>query len=295
MLDIILIVLIILSLSLIVWLIVKKFPKLINVNVENLPEIKLQRQKEAILKSRLERSWAAIFAKLKIAYSPAGKGVKDIFYQYYDKLKKVEKDIRKRGFEKLSTAVDKSQAIEEILTTARQQINSEEYSKAEESILDAINLDQHSIEAYKLLAELYRYKKEYTQAKETLEYLIRLTNSKDPSIYMSLGDIAKERGNLKQAEEDYIKSISLSEDNYLHFLSLAEVYMDLEDEEKSLEMAQKALFLSPNNPKILDFLINLSIIMSDKELALDYLDKLKEVNPENKKIGDFIERIDNLE
>ena len=294
MFDTFLLVLIILSLVFIILKVVGKFSRLININVDNLPEVKIQRQKEAILKSRLERSWLGIFDKFKVLLKPAKGKLKSGLKQYYKKLKNIEKDIRLRGFEKLSSSVDRSQAIDEILTTAKQHINNEEYNQAEETILDAIGIEQHSIDAYKLLAEVYRLKKEYSQAKETLEYLLKLTHTEDPDVYYSLADIAKERGNLKQAEEDYIKSISLSDDNYLYLLSLAEVYTDLEEEEKALETAQKALLSAPNNPKILDFLINISIIMSDKELAFDYLDKLKEVNPENQKIANFIERIDNL-
>ncbi|MFA6466373.1 MAG: hypothetical protein WCV71_00755 [Patescibacteria group bacterium] len=294
MLDVFLVIIILLSLGFIIWRVIKKFSLLTNINVDNLPEVKIQRQKEAILKTRLERSWMEIFAKLQVLAGPAKTKLKGSLKQYYKKLKDIEKDIKHRGFEKLSSSVDKSQAIDEILTTAKQQINNEEYNQAEEIILDAIGLDQHNIEAYRLLAEVYRLKKEYSQARETLEYLLKLTHAEDPDVYYSLADIARERGNLKQAEEEYIKSISLSDDNYLYLLSLAEVYIDLEEEEKALETAKRALLLAPNNPKILDFLINISIIMSDKELASDYLDKLKEVNPANQKIAEFIERIDSL-
>jgi tetratricopeptide (TPR) repeat protein len=266
MLDVFLVIIILLSLGFIIWRIIKKFSLLININVDNLPEVKIQRQKDAILKNRLERSWMEIFSKLQVLASPAKSKLKGGLKQYYKKLKDIEKDLRRRGFEKLSSSVDRSQAIDEILTSAKQHINNEEY----------------------------RLKKEYSQARETLEYLLKLTHAEDPDVYYSLADIAKERGNLKQAEEEYIKSISLSDDNYLYLLSLAEVYIDLEEEEKALETAKRALLLAPNNPKILDFLINISIIMSDKELASDYLAKLKEVNPANQKIAEFIERIDSL-
>lgn len=294
MFDIFLIVLIVLSLAFIVWKVVKKYPRLINVNVDNLPEVKIQRQKEEILKKRLDRMGQGVWAKVKELLNPAGDKVNNIFSRYYQKLKDIEKDIKRRGLERLTTSVDKSQAADEMLTEAKQFINSEDYSKAEEILLDVLNFDQHNIEAYKLLAELYRCRKEYVQAKETLEYLLKLTHNEDAGIYSSLADIAKERGNLKQAEEDYLKSISLSEDNYLYFLSLAEVYQDLEENEKALEIAQRALLLSPNNPKVLDFLINISIIMADKELAQEYLNKLREVNPDNQKIADFNQSIDNL-
>lgn len=292
--DFFLIIFIILSLAFIIWLVIKKLPKLTNINVNNLPEIKAQRQKEAILKGRLERLWQEWQNKLKDLTKPGQDKINDVFRQYYQKLKNIEKDLRRRGHDKLSSALDKSQTINDLLTETKQAINVEDYKKAEDILLDVLNLDQYNIEAYSLLAEVYRYRKEYVQAKETLEYLLKLTHNSNAAVYSSLAEIAKERGNLKQAEEDYLKSISLSQDNYLYFLSLAEVYLDLEEVDRALETAQRALVLSPNNPKILDFLINISIIRQDQELANQYLDKLKEVNPDNNKIVEFLERIDNL-
>lgn len=295
MIDIILIVIAVLSLAYILWLVVRKFPRLKNVNVDDLPEIKAQRQKDEILKGRLGRFWQDIFDRVDDYATPAKEKVNGFFGQYYDKLKNAEQELRRKGHQRLTTAVDKLQTANDLLTEAKQYINQEEYQKAEDALVDVLSFDEHNVDAYKLLAEVYRLKKEYVQAKETLEYLLKLTHDEDASVYYSLADIAKERGNLKQAEEDYIKSISLSSDNDQYFLSLAEVYLDLEENEKAFEVAQNALVLSPRNPKVLDFLINTSIIMQDKELATQYLDKLKEVNPENNKITDFLEQIDNID
>lgn len=294
MFDIILIILIIASLAFIFWLIFRKLPKLKNINIDSLPETRIRKQKEAILKGRLLRIGLGLGTRIQDLSEPLQEKLKGSMRQYYQRLKQVEKDLRRKGHEKLTSSVDKSQTIEQLITEAKQAINNEDYAVAEENILDALNIDQYHIESYRLLAELYREKKEYIQAKETLEYLLKLTHNQDAGVYSSLADIAKERGNLKQAEEDYLKSISLSDDNYLYFLSLAEVYLDLEEKEKALDVAKRALLLSPNNPKILDFLINISIIMHDKELAGQYLDRLREVNPDNKKIMEFVEQIDNL-
>ena len=124
--------------------------------------------------------------------------------------------------------------------------------------------------------------------------MLKLTHNEDAAIFTSLAGIAHERGNLKQAEDEYLKSISLAEDNYLNFLSLAEVYLELDDKQKSLAVAKRALLLAPNNPKVLDFLIELSIIMRDKELAEQYLVKLREVNPDNQNISKFADNIEKL-
>lgn len=294
MIDIILIVLAVLALAFIVFKVVQKAPNLTNVNVESLPETRVRRQKEAILKGRLNRAWQDLWLRARDVSGPAQDKFNNVFRQYYQKLKDIEKDLRRRGHQQLTSSVDKLQTVDELLVEAKQQINSEEYEKAEETLLDVLNIDQHNVDAYMLLSDVYRGRKEYVQAKETLLYLLKLTHNEDAAVYSSLAEIAKERGNLKQAEEDYLKSISLSDDNYYYFLNLAEVYLDLEEQEKALDVAQKALLLSPNNPKVLDFLINISIIMADYELSRQYLNKLREVNPENKKITEFQERIDNL-
>jgi len=282
------------SLGYLIWLGIRKIPLLLNVKVDNLPDVKAKRQKKAILQNRLTRTLQKFAGDIGKMANPLGQKSQNIFKTYYLKLKDLENDLRRRGHAKLSSAVDRSQHIEDLLTQARQLLNKDEYQQAENALLDTLSIDQYNVEAYKMLVDVYRSRKEYEEAKETLEYLLKLTHNEDAAVYHSLADIARQRGDLRQAEEDYLKSASLAEDNYLHLLSLAEVYLELDDKEQAFETAQKALQLSPNNPKILDFLINLSIMMQDRQEAVMYLDKLVEVNPENNKIEDFREEIDAL-
>ncbi len=292
--DILLIILILVSGFFIVQMLLRKSPNLASININNLPEIKAERQKQIILQGRLYRSAKSLSARFKKILEPIQDQINLNFKNYYQRLRSFEHELKRKGEKQLSEAVDKSQTIDSFLVEAKQLINSEEYQKAEDKLIDGLSLDTHNVEAYKLLVDLYRARKQFDEAKETLEYLLRLTHEADSSVYFSLADIAKERGNLKQAEDDYLRSISLSDDNYLYFLSLAEVYLELDDKEKALQTAQRAYILAPNNPKILDFLINLCIIIQDKALANDYLEQLKVVNPENNKIIEFNEKIDNL-
>jgi len=294
MLDIILILALVISLGFLIWLIIKKIPNLANINVSNLPEFQVKKKKEDILKTRLKRDLSKL-TRIWGGFSWQGK---DKFFDFlknkYSKLKELEKDLRRRSNQKFASSLNKSQTVEKLMTEAKQFVNNEEYDQAEDLLIDALSIDQYNLEVYRLLADVYNYKKEYKQAKETLQYLLKLTHSEDAGVFTSLAEIAKQRGNLKEAEEEYIQSISLSNDNHLNFLSLAEVYLELDDKEQALETAKRALLLAPNNPKVLDFLINISIMSQDKELAEQYLEKLKEVNPENQKIAHFIETIDKL-
>lgn len=294
MLDILFIILSIIAIIYIIFIIIKKFPKLININVENLPDFQNKKKKEEILKKRIINKFNKIKEGGKNILEPLNDDFKKYLKDGYDKLKKVEKELKNKSFEKLDTKLDKSKLVNDLIIEAKQYISNQEYKKAETKLLDALDIDSYNQEVYKILANVYTQQKEYKQAKETLQYLLKLTHNNDDAVFSSLGDLAKERGNLKEAEEEYLKSISLSSDNYSYFISLAEIYLELEEYKYALETAQRALILSSNNPKILDFLINVSIIIQDKELSLKYLDKLKEVNPDNNKITEFNERIDNL-
>ncbi len=295
MLDIFFIILSILSLGYIIFIIIKKIPKLINVNLDNLPDFRTKIKKEEILKQRISNRLNKILKYSKGLLLPLNDNIKDYLKDYYQKLKKIEEDLKSKSYEKLNSSLNKSKLIDNLIREAKETIAEEDYKEAESKLLDALKIDPHNQEVYKILADVYTEQKEYEEAKETLEYLLKLTHNNKAAVFSSLANLAKERGNLKEAEEEYLKSISLSSDNYIYFISLAEVYLELEEYKYALETAQRALILANNNPKILDFLINVSIIIQDKELASKYLDRLKEVNIDNKKIGYFNEKIDNLD
>ena len=295
MIDIFFIILTILSLVYIIFIIIKKIPKLVNVNLDNLPDFRTKIKKEEILKQRIRNRLNKILKYSKELLLPLNDNIKDYLKDYYQKLKKIEEDLKSKSYEKLNSSLSKSKLIDNLIREAKESIAEEDYKEAESKLLDALKIDPHNQEVYKILADVYTEQKEYEEAKETLEYLLKLTHNNKAAVFSSLANLAKERGNLKEAEEEYLKSISLSSDNYIYFISLAEVYLELEEYKYALETAQRALILANNNPKILDFLINVSIIIQDKELASKYLDKLKEVNIDNKKIGYFNEKIDNLD
>jgi len=72
---------------------------------------------------------------------------------------------------------------------------------------------------------------------------------------------------------------------------LVDVYLGLGDKEKALSSLQKAQQLEPNNPKILDRILHVSILLGNKPLAEEAYDKIVRVNPENGKLEDYKKRI----
>lgn len=273
----------------------KALPRLANVNLRTMPEAKQAGIKRQILEEKLRRDFQKRWSVVKRLFVVQNKNkITSFVSSTYQRLKDLEQEYRVLSKKDLSSQVSTSQSIEELLASARQALIEKQYSKAEQVLIDALKYDEHNVKAYTLLAQAYKEQGDYDHAKETLEFILHLTNAKDPGIYSSLADLALERGDLHTAQEDYLKSISLDPNNHNFYIELAEVYTMLGSHDKAQDAAQKAQVLAPSNPKILDFLVENSIILQDKTRAAEYLSRLIEANPENGKIASFRERIDAL-
>lgn len=290
--DIILIVIMVASFGYTLYLIVGKFPQLSNINVRSLPEQRQIAIKRRILEDKLKKDFRTGWeAMKKLVGGQVRSRISSAFSRVYEKLKDLEHEYRITRQKDLSSEVSKTRLIEEGMVAARDHLAKKEYEQAEQHLLGCIKIDEHNVRVYTLLAQLYREQGDYDHAKETLEFIVQLTSSKDPYVYSDLGSIALARGDYATAQEDYLRSISLDPENYRYHLELAEVFNATGEHEKARDAAQKALTLAPNNPKILDFLIENSIMLHDKSRASEYLTKLIEVNPQNGKISSFQERI----
>ena len=272
------------------------FPRLVNINVHTIPEGHQERIKRQILEEKLKRDFKKRWGVFRDAVLvERTRAICNFFSGLYQRVQDMEKEYRRGNSKDLSTQVTKIRSIEECVAAARQHMQANEHAKAEQLLLECLKEDEHNTKVYTVLAQVYREQGDFDHARETLEYIMHLTNRSDPGVFSSLAGIARERGDLHTAEEDYLKSISLDPSNHHYYLELAEVYASLDQFREAQASAQKALSLAPNNPKILDFLIENSILLQDKSRAQEYLTKLVEVNPQNGKIPSFRERVSALE
>jgi len=293
-LNIILIVIALACLAYLGYIIFRKFPILSNINTKEIPGLRDVQTKQKILEDKLKRDVVKNWDSLRDFFGLRQWSLRDVASAWQERLSKLEREYRKMIHKDLSSQVKKNKQLEDLLDNAKTYLTDEEYVKAEEVLIDILSLDEHNIEAYFLLTQVYQSKKELDHARETLEYLLKLTHNEDPKVFQNLAQLSMARGNLKQAEEDYLRSISLDENNYLYYLNLAEVYLSMGEQEKALEAAKQSLVLAPNNPKVLDFLIELSIILHDAELGIKYLERLQEANPDNNKIDALRTRLEQL-
>ncbi len=287
--NIIPLLLILISLSVIIVIVFKKFSVLASLDVENIPAEKEAKFKERIISNRLKRNIVKWWAKSSRFLAPAGPVLNNLFKAILNKLYQLKSDYKGQGKENVSN----ENKIEQLFAQAEDFRKRDDLGSAEKKYIEIIGFDSKNIKAFKELGRVYFEKKEYEEAKQTFEHILKLKED-DEDIYNNLAQIAKEKGDLNGAKDEYIKSININKQNAQTYFSLALVYQAMGKWSDTVKNLKKALKIEPSNPRYLDTILEISIIIKDKALALDAYQKLSKANPENKKIAEFKKQIDEL-
>jgi len=262
--DIIPLVLILISLLVIIIVAAKKFPALANLDVHNIPAEKEARFKEQIVSNRLAYWFLKWNSKMLRLLRPVFHFANEFFKNQYAKLHEL-----KEGYnaDPNITPEEMDKKIEQLLKNAEELTRQDELAVAEKKLIEVIGLDSKNIEAFKQLAHLYFDRKDYEEAKQTFEHILKLEE-----------DVDGMEG-IKTGETYYNLSLIGEESGSL---------------EEGMNNIKKALKIESNNPRYLDTMLRISIIIKDKISALDAYDRLKKVNPDNQKLEEFKAQIGEL-
>lgn len=244
----IIIALILIALSVIGVIVVRKFPELASMNVDESPREKQRKLKHTIALGRLLRK--AQTMKQKALLKVSWERVKYVVGESYQKLKIFE--------EKYKTHT--TEAKIKILLKRGQNNVIEDPELAEQCFLEVITLDARNLPAYEGLSQIYLARKNFNEAIEILEFLVKLNSGLAGRYLFDLSYALQEAGDKKGAWQH----------------------------------GREALTFEPTNPKYLDFLIEIAILDGHKKEGVDYLQTLIEVNPENAKIEDFKKRLEEI-
>jgi len=289
---------IIIPLAVIVIVIVRKFPQLALMDVENLPEVKVGKKKNEVLKRRAlaradkaqqawRKRWQPILRQLKHLQSKFRGYVAGIERRLLEEQRKY-----RRARPQRATAADKFNA--QNLVQAADQVRGEsDLEEAEKKYLTAVRLDPKNVDAYRGLAEVYRQQQQWEQAKETYNFILQLDPG-DGETLMKLAEMAEEAGDTRTAIDYYQKAVLLDDHYAQRFVKLAELLIKMEQFETALEAIRQAVELEPQNPKYLDRWAEISILSGHKDEAEAAYQRLRMVNPENQKLAAFRERIDGM-
>ncbi len=257
------IAIIVLALLAIVFVILRKFPELVMIDVSTIPQERDIKTKEKILQERLERQLREFFNRFLPVLKKTSNNFQKFFKKLYQKIVTLEKDIEKKHLPKNKQGkLQFANRLQQENEKAEDLIEEKKFSEAEEMYIKVLSDDPKNIEAYRGLMMLYEAQKEYEKAGQTGVYLLKLLrdDAQKAEIHCHLGEI-------KKKEKNYSAALS-------HF--------------------QKALGFSENNPKYLDYLLEMSIMVEDKDLALATFEKLHVANPDNKKLKEYKAQIENL-
>ncbi len=271
-----------------------KLGKVSSVNYQTSKVAKQVAVKRRLLEERLQRKFNKAGSKLSDWLGPLGSRLSAGLKSWYQKAVELEESYRHKILrDSFKDKVAQEQYSGQLLAEAEAFVNQGDLAQAEKKFIAILQLDRMNIPAYQGLGELYLKQQDLDHATETFEFLLKLDKN-NALAHRLLAQVQAAKGDLKSAEQNYLKFLDLDRTNVNAYLELAEVYLQLEEPSHAFAMANQAAGLEPANPKVLDFLIEVSIITRDRQAALKAWRLLHEVNPENQKLDEFKERIDKL-
>ncbi|MBU1126113.1 hypothetical protein KJ758_00715, partial [Patescibacteria group bacterium] len=168
----------VLTLAFILW---KKIPQLRILDPESLPEERAKRLKHNLIRQRVERAGGKPISSInKQVVKPIGIGMQNIFRKLAGKLTAVERRYQERQ-KQTSTGKYKKEALHDLVEEGKKLMEEELWDRAEKKFIDVIGVDPKHINAYEQLGRLYLTKKDFQSAKETFEFLAKLSKQ-DPSV-----------------------------------------------------------------------------------------------------------------
>lgn len=286
--DIILVTVFGLAVVGLVALVARKFPVLRLTNPIEPNKTEQRVVKQQLVEARLMRQATALKRWLQSSFkrfrARAGAGTA----QTEGRLAELEDWLRHRLEERTSP----ERTMADFLKQAEVALSNDDTDAAEHAYLEIIRRDPHHLVAYQGLGEVYLGTRDYEAAREVFEYLLKRGQADTSAL--GLARVASGQGRLSEAREGYLKVLAVSNAVQPH-LELARILRELGQAAEALEHLKSARELEPNNPKILDFFIELSILNEQPNQAHEALATLREANPENQKIAELEREINELE
>lgn len=279
MFNIIPLIIILISLSIIIVIVVRKFSVLASLDVDTIQEERELKMKEQIIGTRIKRNFFKYYSKIFRFIVPIGEAITKFFRWSYGKLT----DYRENYKDSRASQENETALVERLMTEARDLVKRENFEDAEKKYIEIIGLEPRHVRAFKELGQLYYIRKDFNEAKQTYEHVLKLMENE-------LSNSSIDRASHGNSPE----SIELNSQIASIYFEYSLVNKSLETYKEAQKTINQALKIEPNNPRYLDTKLEISIINKDKGSALDAYDKLKEVNPENQKLEDFKKEIDEI-
>ena len=269
-------IIILVAIIAIVVIVIRHFPQAASIDVESLPEQKEAAMKAALMEKRLKRKILAAKNRMVPSFRKLSALLKKVWEKIHGRVAQMEQRYRTKVDTMSSEQQeDVKQKIRRLLDDAARLKEEENWPDAEKKYIEVLSWDAKNIDAFWGLGDMYFEQKNFTQAKETLIYLIKLIRSD------------------KEGEEPIsVFSTPLTESQINEvFYDYAICLQNNDEAPKAIDQLLVIVQRDEKNPKYLDKLVELNIAVKDRSNAFKTLRMLKDVNPENQKIENFEEQI----
>ncbi len=283
--NIIPLVLIIAAFSVVIFIIVSKFSALAALDVESIPAVKESRFKEQIISNRLKRMFSKWTARIVRAARTAAFIIGGWIEAAQKNLRARRERLKAENSPIKREIISPAQKITQLFQESESLVKEGKAAEAEKKLIEIIALDSKNIRAFKLLGAAYFQNRQFSEARQTYEHIIKLLDSEDIRT-MQQGAAKGAPGANEVAE----RSQEWGKANY----DLALVHQNSGNYALAIENLKRALTIEPDNPRYLDTMIEISIISKDKIGAWEALSRLEKANPQNQKIPEFKEKIKTL-
>lgn len=250
-LQIISVAILLIAACLVAVILIRKIPQLSLIDIDVEGKPKEKAVEERILRERLKRKLDEAHSRIRWVENMLGV-IALRLREWWGKLEALE---RKLGI--LRGGEEKKEAsIDALFVEAEAGVETDP-KRSEKAYLEIIKTDPKNVRAYNGIAELYISERQWAEAKGTLGFLMKLDAVKTDRYAFRLAEIAREEGSLENA----------------------------------MDFAWRAVEMGGNEPRYLDFFIEMSILCKHRRNAERGLRMLQDANPENAKIPEFEERI----
>lgn len=193
-----------------------------------------------------------------------------------------ENDIDESGTQNIKKKTQKTRPTKEINIAYRKadmHFAKGEHEEAEKVFIKVLALDDGHMDANLKLGLVYLQKGEAAKAEFFFNKLLEI--KKDPIFLSNLALALYQQKRLQEAAEAYEQAIGLDPRRESRFVSLAHVYRELGDDQKSLENMERAADLAPRNTEYLFTITDGYITQGEDEKALATLERILMIEPYN--------------
>ncbi len=265
----------------IILIVSRKFLSLSLIDVEKSVS-KAKKLKNSIIASRFHRILQAKGKKPKETLKNISGKIRQSFDRAMDRLLEIEAKTARPQAEKMEKEKEKpaiktnktESKILELLDEAQRYAKGDNWKQAEGKYIEVIKVDSKNVDAYQGLARLYLDNNKNAEARQILEFLLKL-GVEDADTYINFANLAWEEDSLDEAKIYYLKALSLDGSKVVARVNLGLVFSELGDKEAAMQQFRAVFELEPKNPRYLDLLLESSIKVGDKDLARKDLQNLK--------------------